>query len=343
MSEQVRVAVIGCGFIGGFHGRALLNTPDAILYAAADVNADTLGAYAKKYGVARTSTDPEAFVDDPDIDAVAIGVPNAYHLPLALRYLEAGKHVLIEKPMAMNTEEGLKIAAAAKANDRRLLVGHMWRFDPEMQFLRKAVKDGLLGRIFKTKGYGIHILWGPTGWFSQKKLAGGGALADMGVHAIDNARYLLGDPEPVSVYARVSTHFGNYDVDDTGVLVITWDDDTTSIIESGWWQPHMDGPEGATTVFGTKGYGSVFPTELRLELAGHPGVFKPVVQERDDHCAQFIYDGQMEHFTTCIRTGRDPVPGADHGLAVMRIVDAAYASAESGEVVRIGDLASAGK
>lgn len=338
MAEQVRIAVIGCGFIGGYHGRAVLNTPDAVLVAAADVNADVLSAYAKKHGVARTSTDPEAFAADPDIDAVAIGVPNAFHLPLALRYLEAGKHVLIEKPLAMDTAEAERIAAAAAAHDRRLLVGHMWRFDPEVHFLRKAVKDGLLGTIVKTKGYGIHTLWGPSGWFAQKKLAGGGALADMGVHAIDTVRYLLGDPEPVSVYARIGTHYGTYDVDDTGVLVIVWDSGTTSIIESGWWQPHMDGPEASTQLFGTKGYGRLFPTELRLELAGRPGVFTPKLPEREDHCAQFIYDGQMAHFVECIRTGRTCKPGAREGLAVMRIVDAAYASAQAGTTVSIAQV-----
>jgi len=335
MAQPIRVAVVGCGFIGAYHGRAVLNAADAVLYAAADVNSDVLAQYAKKFGVVRASTNPEAFADDPEIDAVAIGVPNAFHLPLALRYLEGGKHLLIEKPMALDTAEGRRVAAAAEAHDRRLLVGHMWRFDPEVQFLRKAIRDGLLGDIVKTKGYGIHTLWGPSGWFTQKKLAGGGALADMGVHAIDTVRYLLGDPRPVSVYARIGTHYGSYDVDDTGILMIVWDNGTTSVIESGWWQPHMDGPEASTQLFGTKGYGRLFPTELRLEIAGRPGQFAPKLPEREDHCAQFIYDAQMEHFLTSIRTGGTCRPGAAEGLVVMQIVDAAYASAQSGEVVRI--------
>ena len=335
MAERVRVAVVGCGFIGNYHGKAVQHCADAELVAAADVNAVALGDYAEKLGVARTTTNPESLADDPDVDAVAIGVPNAYHLPLALRFLEAGKHVLLEKPMAMNAAEGERIRAAAKEHDRRLLIGHMWRFDPEARFLRRAVKDGLLGKIIKTKGYGIHKLWGPAGWFTQKELAGGGALADMGVHAIDTVRYLLGDPQPTKVYARIGTHYGNYDVDDSGIIVITWDTGTTSIIESGWWQPHMDGEEGATRLFGTRGYGSIFPTELRLEMAGLPGLFQPEVPEREDHCAQFVYDGQMAHFVSCVRRGATPVPGGDEGLAVMKIVDAAYASAESGEAVAI--------
>ena len=335
MAERVRVAVIGCGFIGRYHARAVKACADAELVAAADVNAHALAAFGEELGVGRRTTAPESLADDPDIDAVAIGVPNAFHLPLARRFLEAGKHVLLEKPMAMNTAEALQIQDAADKHDRRLLIGHMWRFDPEARFLRRAVKDGLLGRIVKTKGYGIHTLWGPSGWFAQKELAGGGALADMGVHAIDTVRYLLGDPQPTSVYARIGTHYGSYDVDDTGVIVITWDTGTSSIIESGWWQPHMDGPEGATQLFGTRGYGRIFPTELRLELAGLPGRFQPKVPEREDHCAQFVYDGQMAHFVQCVRLGRTPVPGGAEGLVIMKIVDAAYRSAETGEAVAI--------
>ena len=81
-------------------------------------------------------------------------------------------------------------------------LGHMWRFDTEVNYLKKAVESGRLGRIIKTKGYGIHENWGPSGWFTQKDLAGGGALADMGVHAIDTVRYILGDPKPQTVYAE---------------------------------------------------------------------------------------------------------------------------------------------
>lgn len=335
MSRPIGIGIIGCGFIGAYHARAARNAPGADVVAFADVNREAAAALAEKMGGGHVTDDPESLVDHPDVDAVAIGVPNAYHLPLVVRYLEAGKHVLIEKPMAMNAAEGEKMAEAAEKNDTRLLVGHMWRFDPEAQFLRKAVKDGLLGDIIKTKGYGIHELWGPSGWFQQKKLAGGGALIDMGVHALDTVRYILGDPEPVRVYATIGTHYGRYDVDDSGVLVIEWSTGATSVIESGWWHPYMDGPEAATQVFGTKGYGRIFPTELRLEMAGLPGVFTPKVPEREDHCAQFVYDGQMAHLVSCIRSGRNPVPGPKEGLAVMRILDAAYESAEKGAAVNL--------
>ncbi len=210
----------------------------------------------------------------------------------------------------------------------------MWRFDVDTNYLKDYVESGKLGKVFKTKGYGVHENWGPAGWFTIKKLAGGGALADMGVHAIDTIRYIIGDPKPVKVYARISTHFGDYDVDDTGIIIITWDNGVESIIESGWWHPHMDGPEASSGVWGTKGYASLFPTYLKMTTGEDS--FEKIVPElpvREDHCDQVIYTKQMEHFVDCIKTRQLPSPGLIEGQIVLDIVDAAYKSSETGEVV----------
>ena len=157
----------------------------------------------------------------------------------------------------------------------------------------------------------------------------------MGVHALDTVRYILGEPQPKEIYAKINTYFGDYDVDDSGIIMITWDNGASSIIESGWWHPHMDGPEAATQLFGTKGYGSLFPTELKIKVADIPGEFKPPFAEKADHCDQVIYDRQMAHFVECIRTRQVPNPGIEEGMNVLKIVDAAYKSAESGDVVKL--------
>ena len=116
-----------------------------------------------------------------------------------------------------------------------------------------------IGSIVRTKGCGVHVHWGPSGWFTQAKYAGGGALVDMGIHAVDMARFLLGDPQPVSVYADIRTQYGDYDVDDTGTIIIKWDTGATSTIESGWWQPHADGPEASTRLYGKEGFRQPVP------------------------------------------------------------------------------------
>jgi predicted dehydrogenase len=215
------------------------------------------------------------------------------------------------------------------------MVGHMWRFDTEVNYVRDLVQSGKLGEIFKTKGYGIHVNWGPSGWFIKKELAGGGALADMGVHAIDTVRYILGDPEPKEIYAKISTSFGVYDVDDTGIVMITWDTGAVSIIESGWWHPHADGPEAGTQLFGTLGYASLFPTLWEQKKGEKIKKVVPDMPERRGHCDQVIYSRQMKHFIECVRNRIEPLSGMIQSQMVLEIVDVAYESSRIGKVVKL--------
>lgn len=333
--KQVKVALIGAGYIANYHARGLQSIPGVEIAAVAAIPLQAAQDFAAKYGIKDATDDAMSLVGRNDIDAVVIATPNKFHAPYASAFLNDGKDVFLEKPMAMSAEEGLTVSEAAEANNQLVMVGHMWRFDTDVNFIKATVDEGKLGKIVKTKGYGIHENWGPAGWFSQKELAGGGALADMGVHAIDTVRYLLGDPKPVKVYAKIGIHYGNYDVDDTGIVMISWDNGTESIIESGWWQPHMDGPEAGTGLYGTEGYASVFPTFMKLKMGGVPTKIDPKLPVRPEHCEQGMYTRQMEHFVECIRERKQPVPGLAEGQVILDIVDAAYKSSETGEVVNL--------
>ncbi len=331
----LKIAVSGTGYIARTHARAIANTPGAELVAAVNHRPESLRMFCTEYGVSRQYADVATLLAAGDIDALVVCTPNALHAGQTVAALAAGVHVMVEKPMAMNVAEAEAMCAVAARSGARLMVAHCWRFDPEVRWLRERVTEGRLGRIVRTKGYGVHSLWGPSGWFTHKALAGGGAMADIGVHAIDTARYLLGNPQPVSVYALLGTHYGPYDVDDTGMTLITWDSGTISYVESGWWQPHKDGPEAATQLYGEQGFGQLFPT--RLLTIGDDGPVEQLAPfaPRIEHCPQSMYDAQMRHFVACIREGRDPVPGGAEGLAVMRVVDAAYRSAASGKVEQV--------
>lgn len=334
--KTIKIALIGVGYIADFHARGLQTMPDVEIVCVVSKHIESAKKFAAKYNIKEAYTDISKVIENNEIDGVIISTPNQFHAPYAISFLESGKDVFLEKPMGINPKEGQQIKVAAKANERLVMVGHMWRFDIDTNYIKDAIDAGRLGKIFKTKGYGIHENWGPEGWFTNKKLAGGGALADMGVHAIDTARYLLGDPKPIKVYARISTQFGDYDVDDTGIIVITWDNGAESIIESGWWHPHMDGPEASTGLFGTKGYASLFPTKLKLTTGVES--FEEIIPDlpkREDHCAQIIYTKQMEHFVDCIKTRTPPIPGILEGQIVLDIVNAAYTSSETGEVVNL--------
>ena len=333
--EKIKIALIGAGFISDYHARGLQTLADVEIAAVVSKNLDNAQKFALKYNIKEALNDISSLVKRDDLDAVIISTPNQFHAPYAIEFLQNGKDVFLEKPMGMTGDEGRQIAGVATKHNQLVMVGHMWRFDTDTRYIKDTVASGTIGRVFKTKGYGIHENWGPSGWFTKKELAGGGALADMGVHAIDAVRYILGDPKPVKVYARISTEFGDYDVDDTGILVITWDNGTESIIESGWWHPHMDGPEASTSLFGTKGYANLFPTFLKMKEGEGTVTTVPELPKREDHCDQIIYTRQMEYFVECLKTRQQPVPGLSEGQMVLDIVDAAYKSAETGEVVNL--------
>jgi predicted dehydrogenase len=311
----VRIALFGSGWIMDFHARGVLEHPRGELVAAANWRPESLAALAERHGIPRTTDDWRELAGDPTIDAVVIGTPNSLHAAQAIACLEAGKHVLVEKPMARTLAEAEAMNAAAAASEASLMVAHCWRFHPDVRALRGRIERGELGRVVKTRGYGVHAGWGPAGWFTDPGLAGGGALIDMGVHAIDTARYLLGDPSPERVCATLGTRYSEAAVDDDGILLISWSDGSNSIVECGWWQPHLAGLEADTEIYATGGYARVW------DFTEGP--------EGYEHCSQPMYSAQMAEFIDAIEAGRRPRPDGDDGAIVMSVVDRAYRSASA--------------
>jgi predicted dehydrogenase len=335
---SVKMGFAGTGYISKIHARAAERLPGVELVAVVNHRPESRGEFAATFGIPRQYTTVEELLQDGGVDAISVNTPNYLHAPQSIAALEAGVHVMVEKPMAMDAAEAAATIAAGERSGTLLMVAHCWRFDEEVLWVKEQLDAGRLGDIVRTKGYGVHVNWGPGGWFTQKEFAGGGALADMGIHAIDTVRFLLGDPQPVDVYARIGTYYKDFDVDDTGLIIVNWDNGVTSYVESGWWQPHTDGPEAGTQLYGRRGLASLFPTRLSL-----PNPSEEKVEEVDpgfphpraEHCPQSMYDAQMAYFVACIRTGRLPVPGGAEGLVNMQVVDAAYESARTGQVVAI--------
>ena len=332
----MKIAFAGAGYIINIHAKAVKAQKDVEVSAVVEKFSDRAEALAQKFKIKNKYETIEQLLKAGRVDALVIGTPNFLHARQAIAALKAGMHVMVEKPMAMNAREAERMMEASEKSGAKLMVAHCWRFDEDVNWLKAQSKK--LGRIIRTKGYGVHTHWGPGGWFTQKQFAGGGAMADMGIHALDTARFLLGDPQPVSVYAKIGTHYKDFDVDDTGVIIVEWDNGATSYIESGWWQPHSDCPEAATQLYGTQGFGQLFPTQLelpnpkmkRLDLIQSGFKFP-----RKEHCPQSMYDAQMTHFIECIRKNKTPNPGAMEGIMNMKVVDAAYKSSKTGKVVKI--------
>ncbi len=314
MTRPLRLAVLGYGFIGDLHTRAA-QACGAEVREVSGHHAERAAAFARVHGIDTSSTEWEHTVAADDIDAVVIGTPNALHHAQALAAFAAGKHVLVDKPMAMNVAEAVEIRDAAIAAGRTLLVGHMWRYRAEVIALRDRIRSGDLGTVVRTRGYGIHAGWGPSGWFVDPALSGGGALIDMGIHAIDTARFLLDDPQAVRVQASLGHAYGDYDgrIDDDGVVLIDWDCGARSVVECGWWQPVLDGVEGETDIYATGGHARIWPEFVG---GGPPSGY--------EHCALAMYQAQMTDFIECCHTGATPLASAEVGLEALRIVEAAY-------------------
>jgi len=331
----MKIAFAGTGYINKIHAQAAQNL-GLELAAVVNYKPDSMAEFGERFHITRRYENLDALLKAGGVDSLVVSTPNYLHAPQTIAALRAGVHVMVEKPMAMNAREGEQMCEASEKSGALLMVAHCWRFDPDVLWLKEGSKK--LGKIIRTKGIGVHTHWGPSGWFTQKQFAGGGALADMGIHALDTARFLLGDPKPVRVYAKIGTYYKDFDVDDTGVIMVEWDNGATSYIESGWWQPHADGPEAATQLYGTLGFGQLFPTKLELPDVKQekvdvvdPGFEFP----RKEHCPQSLYDDQLKYFVGCIEKKQTPVPGGLEGLMNMKVVDAAYESSRTGKVVEM--------
>lgn len=340
--DKLKIGVLGTGtIIRNAHIPALQGNPQVELVAAGNLRPESLKRLADRFQIPKIYTDFEQMAADPEIDAVINALPNYLHAPVSIQMLEAGKHVLCEKPMAMSVAEGEQMIAAAHRANRKLMIGHMWRFDREILWLRRLVAGGTLGQIFKAKSQEVLIydLYGddppPDSWFVKPELAGGGALTDMGVHSIDTLRFVLGNARPVKVLARIGTYFKEIDVEDTATLFLEFEDGVTALIEAGWYNLHADEQQGYTQVFGTQGYARAVPSELRAYIEGQWSVVQPKMPLRESQEDLHAFQAQMDHFIDCILRDKAPAPNGSDGLWVLKVLEAAYRSAQTGEAVVI--------
>jgi len=265
--QKLRVAVIGLG-MGRGHIRDYLQCPEAELVAICDQDAVRLAAVATEFGVAKTFTDYHEMLKSPRLDAVSVALPNFLHAPVTLDCLAAGKHVLCEKPLALNAHEAEQMVRAARSRGLTLMVNFNFRFEAAAWTVHNAVDEGLLGDVyFARTGWhrnrGIPS-WG--GWFTTKRLSGGGGLIDLGVHRLDLALWYMGYPAPVAVSGAVYGHLGKelarrqgreFDVDDLAAGFVRFANGATLAVEASWATNSEKCEEMFTTLYGTRGGASL--------------------------------------------------------------------------------------
>jgi len=341
--KKVKIGVLGSGtIIRDYHLLTLQDHPQAEVVAAANLRPASLDKLAADFNIPRTYTDFSELAADSEVQAVINGLPNYLHAPVSIQMLEAGKHVMCEKPMAMSVAEGEQMIEASKRANRKLMIAHNWRFERELLWLRDVIAEGTLGKIVKAKSFAMLLT--PLGegastdsWFVKPEFAGGGALADMGIHSIDTLRFVLGNARPLSVLASIGTHYSDIELEDTATLMVNFEGDVTALIEAGWYHLYADGGEAHTQVYGTHGYAKALPSELHTYEEGAWTVIRPETPERRRWCDLPMYQAQTDHFIDCLVNDKHPSPDGSDGLWAMRLLEAAYRSGATGELVPVSE------
>lgn len=337
MSQKVRLGVVGLGWPGIEHLKGLKACPGAEVTALCDLDPSLLAQVAGQYQIQRTYQDYKDLLAAQDVDAVSVCLPNFLHCPVTLDALAAGKHVICEKPPALNASEAQRMARAARQAHKVLMYALVMRFGEAAKLVKDYVDAGELGDIYLGRGgyvrrRGIPI--GKGGWFVDKDRAGGGALIDIGVHALDCVWWLMGCPRPVSVFGSAYTKFGHtvpegvkYDVDDAALGLIKFDNGATLYLEA-TWALNLENV-AFRQIAGTKGGARLDPLTLFMDRDGVLLDVTPTVPKDD------AFAGEVRHFVECIATGKQPIASADQGTVLMQMLDGIYESQRTGREVRL--------
>ena len=346
MPKTIRVGVIGTGGIAtSQHIPGYQALEDVEIVALCDVVPGRASAAAESVPGARAYADFRDMLAREELDAVSVTTPNFRHRDATIAALEAGAHVLCEKPIAMNLAEGREMVAAARQAGKLLQVGLHMRFETESQALRRYVVAGDLGEIYYGEATYMRRRGIPTwGVFTQSQYQGGGALIDIGVHALDRALWLMGNPKPATVLGATYAHFGKrtdvaaprglwdvekFDVDDMGVALIRFENDATLILRAGW-AGHIEGNIVGTRVMGTHGGASMSPLRIHKDLHGEMVDITPTgLVDTRPHAAE------IAHFIGCIRGEGECIVELEQVLDVQAILDAIYESSRTGTVVQL--------
>lgn len=324
---------------------------------------DSVGARAKtlaaKFGAAATD-DLDALLARDDVDAVVLGIPNAIHRDFAIRALEAGKDVLLEKPMAMNTAECDEVIAAASATDRILQLGFVCRYAPSVVAAKAYADAGDLGRVYHAKAF-VYRRRGIPGlgrWFTTKAMSGGGVLIDLGVHLIDLVMHVTGQRDVTRVSGSCTGTFGSppkgyvynemwagppnldgvFDVDDGVVGLIRFANGMTLDMHITWAANLPDKSLRDGIVFlGDKGglFLDLWNNTLDIATEQHGRLVDWQPQFPPGDAWEAAWNGEHVAFAHAVKTREQPEASAAHGRAVQAVLDAMYQSSDEGREVGV--------
>ncbi len=349
--KKLNVGVIGLG-IGRWHAGNFDDYGRSNLVAVCDQNEHLRQITVEKHSLPAENAYADyrkMFADAKrtGLQAVSIALPNKLHAPVAVAAMKAGLHVLCEKPMATSAAGARQMLAAAKAAKRTLMINFSTRFGREARALKRAIEAGAIGDVYfgRSVWHRRRGIPGLGGWFTNKELAGGGPVMDLGVHRLDLAMWLMGNPRPISVSGSTFDTLGkrlakeqgkSYEVEDLGCAMIRFDNGATLLLEASWASNGHKEEEMFTQLYGTtggvvhdnSGDGHAFEARVISETDGSFWNSKMTAAAVDDLSS-------FHEFVDAVLDNREPISTGQHGLDVQLILDAIYKSAQTGREVRM--------
>jgi len=348
---SIRIGVIGTGSISEFHLQSYAANKNSEIYAICDMNRERAQTVADKYGATKVYADYRELLADPDVEAVSICTWNNTHAEISIAALDAGKHVLVEKPLCRTVEEAYRIQDAVKRSGKQLMVGFVRRYDPNALMLHSFVENGEFGDLYFAKASYIRRMGNPGGWFSDKSRSGGGPVIDIGVHVIDLCWYLMGRPKVKSVSANEYKHLGNRanikhlsryqaadynaelnDVEDMANALIRFENGASLLVDVSF-SLHTVKDEGIVKLFGTKGGFEIDPEVVMVTEKND--IILNTYPQTDSKGMQMnrAFQSEIDHFVDCAANGKQPISPVEDGVEIMKILGAIYESAAQGREV----------
>ena len=347
----MKVGIIGVGSIAAEHIAEYLKNPEVELYAFCDISEKQLKLMGEKHGITRLFTDMNEMLKLTEIDAVSVCTWNSAHAAAVIAALNAGKHVLCEKPMAISAEEGRLMKEAADKNQKSLMIGFVRRYGNDCNILKDFIEKDFFGEIYYAKATYLRKIGNPGGWFGDKSLSGGGPLIDLGVHVIDLVRYVLGNPKPISVYGATfqklydrknikckdyykSSGAGENDVcnvEDFAAAMIRFDNGAVLSVETSF-SLNIEKNQGTIELFGTKGGAKIDP-ELKLFTEINDYLADISLDAKTSLSFDSLFANEINHFVDVVTNGAKCLSPAEDGVEMMKILDSVYESARTGHEV----------
>lgn len=344
MKEKIGIGLIGSQFISTIHAEALRSVTDAEIVAVMSPTPGHASDFAAKYGIPHHFTELDPLLDMDDVDMVIVGAPNFVHCEIVVAAADAGKHVVIEKPLCMNLAEADRMIAACKGANVKLMYAEELCFTPKYVRLKALLDEGALGRAAVLKQSEKHD--GPHAYhFWDVERSGGGVTMDMGCHAIAFFRWLNGRNPIKSVYAQMSTsvHGEKTQGDDNAILILEFQNGVIAVAEESWTKlggmddrAEIHGSEGVAyadvlqgnsiQTYSTKGVG------YAVEKAGLTTGWSYTMYEE---IWNYGFPHELEHFVRCVKHDEQPLVTGEDGRAVLEAIFAAYESAGSGRKVML--------